>query len=70
MTRPRILILAMSFLLSVIFQPHWVTDNFWNRADFWKFLPFNFPYMGFILMYAGITTLIFDQFIRFAKKYA
>ena len=64
------LVLTVCFLLSVIVQPNWVTDNFWNKADFWKSFPFNFPYMGFILMYAGISTLIFDQFIRFAKKYA
>jgi hypothetical protein len=26
--------------------------------------------MGFILIYAAITTVLFDQFIRFVKKYA
>ena len=51
-------------------QPNWVTDNFWYKAEFWDALPFNFPYLGFILIYAAITTVLFDQFIRFVKKYA
>jgi hypothetical protein len=54
----------------VFVQPNWVTDNFWYKAEFWDALPFNFPYMGFILIYAAIVTALFDQFIRFVKKYA
>ena len=66
----RIAIISLCFVISVFVQPNWVTDNFWFKADFWDALPFNFPYMGFILIYAAISTLLFDQFIRFVKKYA
>jgi hypothetical protein len=70
LTKSRIALLSLCFLISVFVQPNWVTDNFWYKADFWDALPFNFPYMGFILIYAAICTLLFDQFIRFVKKYA
>lgn len=70
MTKTRIALLAFWVLVSIFFQPNWVSDNFWYKADFWDALPFNFPYMGFILIYAVISTLLFDQFIRFVKKYA
>ena len=70
MTKPRITLLALCFLVSVFVQPNWVTDNFWYKAEFWDALPFNFPFMGFILIYASLCTAIFDQFIRFVKKYA
>ena len=70
MTKTRIVLLAFWVLVSIFFQPNWVSDNFWYKADFWDAPPFNFPYMGFILIYAVISTLLFDQFIRFVKKYA
>ena len=70
MTKPRITLLALCFLVSVFIQPNWVTDNFWYKAEFWDALPFNFPFIGFILIYASLCTALFDQFIRFVKKYA
>lgn len=70
MTKTRIAILVFCFLISVFVQPTWVTDNFWYKAEFWDALPFSFPFMGFILIYAAIATALFDQFIRFVKKYA
>jgi hypothetical protein len=70
MTKARIALLVLCFFVSVFVQPNWVTDNFWYKAEFWTALPFNFPFMGFILIYAAITTVVFDQFIRFVKKYA
>ena len=70
LNKSRISLLSIWFLVSVFVQPNWVTDNFWFKAEFWDALPFNFPYMGFILIYAAITTVLFDQFIRLVKKYA
>ena len=69
MTKTRIALLIFCFLVSVFVQPNWVTDNFWYKAEFWEALPFNFPYMGFILIYAAITTVLFDLFMRFIEKY-
>lgn len=70
MTKTRISLLIGYFLISVFVQPNWVTDNFWYKADFWEALPFTFPFMGFILIYAAISTVLFDQFIRLIKKFA
>ena len=70
MSKTRISLLIGYFLISVLVQPNWLTDNFWYKAEFWDELSFNFPFMGFILIYAAISTILFDQFIRFLKKYA
>jgi hypothetical protein len=70
MTKTRVALLASYGFVSFLHQPNWVSDNFWYKADFWDALPFNFPYVGFILIYAAIATALFDQFIRFIKKYA
>ena len=70
MTKIRIALLVLCFFVSVFVQPNWVTDNFWDKAEFWEALPFNFPYMGFILIYAAITTVLFELFMRFIEKYA
>lgn len=70
MTKVRITLLSIYFLVSVIVQSNWVTDNFWYKAEFWDALPFTFPFMGFILIYAALATVLFDQFIRIVKKYA
>ena len=70
MTKQRLALLTLCFLISVFVQPNWVTNNFWFKAEFWDALSFNFPYMGFILIYAAIATVLFDLFIRFVKRYA
>ncbi len=70
MTKIRIALLASCGFVSFFHQPNWVSDNFWYEAEFWDYLPFNFPYIGFILIYTVLTTILFDQFIRFVKKYA
>ncbi len=70
MTKTRISLLVGCFLISVFVQPNWVTDNFWYKAEFWEALPFNFPFMGFIMIYAAISTILFDQVIRIIKKFA
>jgi hypothetical protein len=68
--KARVLLLSGYFFFSFVYQPNWVSDNFWYKADFWDALPFNFPYLGFILIYASLATVLFDQFIRFVKKNA
>jgi hypothetical protein len=70
MTKTRVALLASCGFVSFFHQPNWVSDNFWYKADFWDASPFDFPYLGFILIYAALTTILFDQFIRLVKKNA
>lgn len=70
MSKSRIAILALTFFIGMIFQPMWVTENFWTKANFWDSIPVEVPYFAFLFVYAVITTLTMEFSIRFIKKYA
>ena len=70
MNKVRISILSFTFLLGFIYQPNWVYNNFWFKADFYDSIPFSVPYLVFLLFYSVITTGLAELGIRFIKKYA
>jgi hypothetical protein len=70
MNKVRISILSFTFLLGFIYQPNWVYENFWSKADFYDAIPFTVPYIAFLLVYSVITTSLAELGIRFIKKYA
>ena len=69
MTKTRIAVLVTTFLFAFNFQPGWVADNFWYKADFYKSIPFEVPYMIYQMIYAVITTLVVECVIRFIKRF-
>jgi hypothetical protein len=69
MKKIRISILAFTFLICLVYQPNWVYENFWSKADFYDSLPFTVPYLVFQIIYALITTILAELGIRFVKKY-
>ena len=70
MTKVRISLLGFIFLIAFFYQPNWVYENFWSKADFYDSLTFTVPYLAFLLVYASITTGIAELGIRFVKRYA
>ena len=70
MKKTRISILVVTFLFVLIYQPVWVYNNFWFRADFYDSIPFTVPYWVFLLIYAIISTAFVELVIRLIKKYA
>jgi hypothetical protein len=70
MNKIRISLLAMVFLVAFLYQPNWVYENFWSKADFYDAIPFTVPFIVFALIYASITTFLTELGIRFIKKYA
>lgn len=70
MNKTRIALLATTFLVAMLFQPNWVYENFWSRADFYDSIPFNVPFLAFLFIYSAITTGLAELGIRFSKKYA
>ncbi len=60
---------ALVFFTGIIYQPNWVYENFWSKADFYNSLPFDFPYLGFILIYCSVSTYLCFLFVKMAKKY-
>ena len=70
MKKTRISILVVTFLFGLIYQPVWVYNNFWYKADFYDSIPFTVPYWSFLLIYSLISTAFVELVIRFVKKYA
>lgn len=70
MTKVRISILSLIFLAAFFYQPNWVYENFWSRADFYESLPFTVPYLVFQVVFAAIATSLTELGIRVIKKYA
>ena len=70
MNKTRIAILVLTFLSAMVFQPNWVYENFWSKADFYDAIPFTVPYLAFLFIYSAITTGLAELGIRFIKKYA
>ena len=69
MRKGHIATLGASFLIGFFYQPSWVYDNFWFKADFYDSIPFKVPYIVFQLVCAIVWTGVVELFIRFVKKY-
>lgn len=69
MTKVRISFLGFIFLITFFYQPTWVYENFWSKADFFDSLLFTVPYLVYQFIYAAITTALAELGIRFVKKY-
>ena len=70
MNKVRIALLTLTFVSAFIYQPMWVYENFWSKADFYDSIPFDVPYFVFLLIYASIATAVAELVIRFIKKFA
>ena len=70
MNKTRISLLVLTFLIAMAYQPNWVYENFWSKADFYNSIPFKIPYLVFLIVYGTITTGLAELGIRFIKKYA
>jgi|688.fasta_scaffold2385307_1 hypothetical protein len=69
MTKTRMAVLTSTFLIAFNFQPGWVADNFWYKAEFYESLPFDVPYPIYQLVYAMITTILVECGLRFIKRF-
>jgi hypothetical protein len=56
------------FISGFLYQPGWVYDNFWAKADFYDSIPFDVPYFVFLFFYSGLLTTLVWYFVKFAKS--
>lgn len=56
------------FLIGFLYQPNWVRDNFWLKADFYDAFPFKFPYLLFLLIYSTLSVGATWTVIRWVKR--
>jgi hypothetical protein len=69
MTKVHVSLLALIFLGAFFYQPNWVYENFWSKADFYDSIPFTVPYLVFLFVYAAVSTAVVELGIRFVRKY-
>lgn len=70
MNKIRISLLVATFFSAIFYQPNWVYENFWSKAEFYNSIPFKVPYLVFLVIYALVTAGLTELGIRFLKKYA
>ena len=70
MNKIRISLLVAAFISAIFYQPNWVYQNFWSKAEFYDSIPFRVPYLVFLVIYALVTAGLAELGIRFLKKYA
>lgn len=58
---------SLVFISGFLYQPDWVYDNFWAKADFYDSIPFDVPFSLFLLIYSSVLTPLVWGFVRFAK---
>ena len=68
MNKVHISLLGFIFLCAFMYQPSWIYENFWSKADFYDSLPFTVPFFVFLMIYASISTVIAEHGFRFIKK--
>lgn len=59
---------SVIFLFGFLYQPTWVRDNFWFKADFYDSLPFKFPYLLFLLIYSILSVGVTWSIIQWVKR--
>ena len=57
------------FLFGLVYQPNWVVINFWINADFYEDIPFQVPYLVFLVIYSFLTTIFAWYLVKFVKKH-
>jgi len=68
-TKKQIVFFALVFIFGFFFQPSWVVDNFWLKADFYNDIPFRVPYLGFLTLFAFLHTIFVWYVVKLIKKY-
>jgi hypothetical protein len=68
-TKKQMVFYVLVFLFGLIYQPHWVLDNFWLKAKFYEDIPFQVPFLVFLIIYAYFNLIFVWYLIKFIKKY-
>ena len=58
---------VLVFLFGVVYQPNWVVNNFWLKADFYEDIPFQVPYLVFLITYSSLNTIFVWFLVKFIK---
>jgi hypothetical protein len=59
---------SLIFISGFLYQPSWLYENFWAKADFYDSIFFEVPYFVFLLIYSTLLTPLTWVFVKFAKS--
>lgn len=68
LTKTQVIFYFLVFAFGFVYQPNWVRENFWLKAEFYDDIPFNVPYLAFLIIYSFLSTLLVWYLVKFAKK--
>jgi hypothetical protein len=68
-TKKQMVFYILVFLFGLVYQPNWVLDNFWLKADFYDDIPFQVPYLAFLIIYSNLNLIFVWYVVKFIKKY-
>ena len=68
-TKKQMVFYVLVFLFGLVYQPSWAYNNFWFRADFYEDIPFQVPYLVFLIIYSLLSTIFVWYLVKFIKKY-
>lgn len=60
---------VLVFLVGLVYQPNWLLNNFWLKADFYDDIPFQVPYLVFLIIYSYMNLIFVWFVVKFVKKY-
>ena len=67
-TKKQMVFYVLVFLFGLVYQPNWVLDNFWLKADFYDDIPFQVPYLVFLIIYSYLSLIFVWYVVKFVKK--
>ena len=68
-TKKMMVFYVIIFLFGLVYQPNWVINNFWLKADFYDDIPFQVPYLVFLIIYSYLNLIFVWYAVKFIKKY-
>jgi hypothetical protein len=67
-TKKQMVFYVLVFLFGLVYQPNWVLNNFWLKADFYDDIPFQVPYLVFLIIYSYLSLIFVWCVVKFVKK--
>ncbi|CAB4668328.1 MAG: hypothetical protein F2653_01030 [Actinobacteria bacterium] len=68
-TKKEIAFYSLVFISGQVYQPSWVYNNFWFKADFYDSIPFKVFYWQFLLIYSLILVPVIWFVVRLVKRF-
>ena len=68
-TKKQMVFYVLVFLFGLVYQPNWVYNNFWFKAGFYEDIPFQVPYLVFLIVYSYLNTIFVWYVVKFIKRY-